>query len=429
MLSELKDRGSVAELQHLPNLNLILGKIEEQLTQRSQLGVLSITVIRRVENGEDDHWDEYQMLLREISVFFAGFARRGLRHSDILLEPILAGNTLVVLLGPPRQQRVLDRTDVAAVRHRLMVGVSAHLQRTLSHRMNERFGVYVGCAIMHHDPAIRPDRIIYRALEESIADALGQQKREVRLQGLHVRRILESEKVRTVYQPVVDVAEKRVIGYEALARPPQELFQSPDLLFKAAHREGVLWPLERLCRARAVENMPRMSEGQFLFLNTEPDSVFDPELRKNKFVDQMARVGLDPRQVVLEITEHVEVQDYTELRGALAEIREMGFLLAMDDVGSGYAGLQAIAEMRPDYLKVDMTLVRDMHLDPFKQELIATIRRFTDNTGIVLIAEGVESIAELESLANVGVRCAQGYLFARPDSPPIPPDWDWLRRS
>ena len=101
----------------------------------------------------------------------------------------------------------------------------------------------------------------------------------------------------------------------------------------------------------------------------------------------------------------------------------------MDDVGSGYAGLQTIAEMRPDYLKVDMALVRNMHLDSFKQELIATIRRFTDNTGIVLVAEGVENVEELESLTRAGVRCAQGYLFSRPDSPPLPPDWDWLRRS
>lgn len=428
MPSILTSRENAAGLRDLPNLNLILGQIEEQLGQRSHLGVLSVTVIRRIENSDDDHWNEYEGLLREISVFIADFARRGLRQSDILLEPILAGNTFVALLGPPRKKRVLDRTDMAAVRYRLMIGVNAHLQRTLSHRVTERFGIYVGCSIMHDNPEVSTDRIVYRGLEESIADALGQQKRETRLQGLHLRRILQTEQVRTVYQPVVDVVDKRVIGYEALTRPPQDHFQSPDLLFRAAHREGVLWPLERLCRARALDNMPRLEEGQYLFLNTEPDSLFDPALRESGLLDQLARVGLDPHHVVLEITEHVAVKDYAALRRVLNEIREMGFLLAIDDVGSGYAGLQAIAEMRPDYLKVDMTLVRDMHLDTFKQELIATIRRFSDNTGIVLVAEGVESIAELESLSQVGVRCAQGYLFARPDSPPIPPDWDWLRK-
>jgi EAL domain-containing protein (putative c-di-GMP-specific phosphodiesterase class I) len=310
-----------------------------------------------------------------------------------------------------------------------MVGVNAHLHRTLPHRTNERFGVYVGGSIMHLEPGVAPDRIIYRALEESIADALNQQKREARLQALHLRRILESEKVRTVYQPVVDVVARRVIGYEALTRPPIDLFPSPDLLFKAAHREGVLWPLERLCRIRALESLPPLEADEYLFLNTEPDSLFDPELRDSGFARRIAEAGLEPERVVFEVTEHTAVRDYAAMRLALNEIRSMGFQLAMDDVGSGYSGLQTIAEMRPDYLKVDMALVRNMHLDSFKQELIATIRRFTDKTGIVLVAEGVENIDELESLARAGVRCAQGYLFSRPDSPPLPPDWDWLRRS
>jgi EAL domain-containing protein (putative c-di-GMP-specific phosphodiesterase class I) len=225
------------------------------------------------------------------------------------------------------------------------------------------------------------------------------------------------------------MVERRVIGFEALTRPPQKQFSSPELLFKTAHREGVLWPLERICRRHALENLPPLTDGQLLFLNTEPESIFDPALRESTFIRQMKQAGLDPNHLVLEVTEHAAVEDFASLRRALDEIRSMGFLLAMDDVGSGYAGLQAIAEMRPDYLKIDMTLVRGMHLDPFKRELIATIRRFADSTGIVLVAEGVEQIAELESLAEVGVRCAQGYLFARPGSPPGQPDWDWLLRT
>jgi EAL domain-containing protein (putative c-di-GMP-specific phosphodiesterase class I) len=123
------------------------------------------------------------------------------------------------------------------------------------------------------------------------------------------------------------------------------------------------------------------------------------------------------------------VRDFSTFRVALNEIRDQGFQLAMDDVGSGYAGLQAIAEMRPDYIKVDMSLVRDMHLDPFKRELISTIQRFTEKTDIMMVAEGVEHIDELKCLAEAGVRCAQGFLFARPDRPPGEPDWSWLNRS
>jgi EAL domain-containing protein (putative c-di-GMP-specific phosphodiesterase class I) len=126
---------------------------------------------------------------------------------------------------------------------------------------------------------------------------------------------------------------------------------------------------------------------------------------------------------VFEVTEHAAVRDFASLRRVLEEIRAVGFRLAMDDVGSGYAGLQTIAEIRPDFLKIDMSLVRDLHLDPIKRELISTILRFSESTGIAIVAEGVESEAELVSLADTGVRCAQGFLFAEPDSPPRAPDW------
>ena len=204
----------------------------------------------------------------------------------------------------------------------------------------------------------------------------------------------------------------------------REEFRSPDQLFRAAHESGALWSLERLCRRRALETLPPLEPDQLLFLNIEPDSMFDPQLRDTAFLEQMEAAGLAPSRVVFEVTEHAAVRDFASLRRVLEEIRAVGFRLAMDDVGSGYAGLQTIAEIRPDFLKIDMSLVRDLHLDPIKRELISTILRFSESTGIAIVAEGVESEAELVSLADTGVRCAQGFLFAEPDSPPRAPDWE-----
>jgi EAL domain-containing protein (putative c-di-GMP-specific phosphodiesterase class I) len=126
------------------------------------------------------------------------------------------------------------------------------------------------------------------------------------------------------------------------------------------------------------------------------------------------------------MTEHSAIRDYGAIRNALEGFRRRGFRLAMDDVGSGYSGLQAIAEISPDFIKIDMSLVRDVHRHPIKHELISTIRRFSDSTGISMIAEGVEAPDELDSLLASGVRCAQGFLFARPDAPPGTPDWSLL---
>ena len=144
------------------------------------------------------------------------------------------------------------------------------------------------------------------------------------------------------------------------------------------------------------------------------------------FLKQLSEVGLRPEQVVLELTEHAAVTDFAALREMLERYREIGFRLALDDVGSGYAGLHAIAEIGPDYLKVDMALVRNMHEHPIKRELIETIRRFTERTNSILVAEGVERLEELESLAKAGVRYAQGFLFAHPAALPQQPDWSAL---
>jgi len=410
-------------MPELPSMAVILGQIQDYLANEGQLGLLSVTVLRREGVHGSDRWAHYEASLHEISIFLRRFAGRRMRSSDILLDPIVAGNTFVVLLGPPREDRKLNRTDVVRVRHRLLRGLKAHMRRNLPQPAVERYGVYVGGTLVCHDPTVDASRIIYHGLEQAFADALGQKKREVRRHTLQLQRILRGGQISTVYQPLVNVFERRVIGFEALTRMPNRQFPTPELLFKTAYENGALWAVERLCRKRALENVPKISSDQMLFLNLEPDSFHDPELRNDKFLKQLERAGLEPSRLVLELTEHAAVKDFVEMRQTLEAVRATGYRLAMDDVGSGYAGLQTIAEIRPDYLKVDMSLVRNLDRDPIKRELIETIRRFSDSTGITLVAEGVETREELETLASAGVRCAQGYLFAKPDSPPQKPDW------
>jgi EAL domain-containing protein (putative c-di-GMP-specific phosphodiesterase class I) len=232
--------------------------------------------------------------------------------------------------------------------------------------------------------------------------------------------------VRSVYQPVVDIVARRVVGFEALTRVDTGHFENIESLFKAADTDDALWSLERLCRRKALEAVPALDADQLLFLNIEPDSAHDPHLSGPQFLDGLAAAGLSPGQIVLELTEHSAVRDFPALRRTLEEFRKLGFRLAMDDVGSGYAGLKAIAEIAPDFIKADMHLVRGLHASSIKRELIDTMQRFSQSTGITLVAEGVETIEELKALAAVGVRCAQGFLFARPGSPAPLPDWDML---
>lgn len=411
----------------LPPLAHVFDRIEAGLSGGRDLGLLYCCVLQQGSVEHTAGWQAYETMVREIHGFLEGYRSRRMRASDLLVEPTIQGNAFVLLLGPPRKGRSLDQADLARVRSRLKRGLREHLASQLPKEVTEEFGCYVGAARMRPDAAVSVERIVYRSLEEAFADALRDREVDVRRHALQLHRVLELGLVHAVYQPVVDVIDLRVVGYEALTRVARGRFESTDLLFKAATENDSLWSLERLCRRKALEGLPAIRTDELLFLNVQPDAIYDPELRDRSFLARLAEVGLHPGQIVLEMTEHSAVRDFPSFRRTLHHFRANGFRLAMDDVGSGYSGLQAIAELSPDFIKADMGLVRDIHRNPIKRELIATIRRFSDSTGITLIAEGVETQEELWSLRDLGVRCAQGFLFARPGAPPHVPDWDVLR--
>lgn len=423
----MPDNAGTLATDRAQNVSCFLDRIQQVLVERRQLGLLTVTVLG--VQVEADRWSDYERVLNEILVFLTYFSKNRLRRSDVLLEPVVFGNTYVLLIGPPREARTMDLKDVHLVRKRLIRELRQHLAQHLDLEQIERYGTYVGSARIRHVPDVEIEHIVYRGIEEAQAEALSQSRVDARRQAADLRQLLMSREVRMVYQPLVNMAERCVIGYEALTRFPGGRFQTPDLVFKIASDQGVLWSLERLCRQRALETLPQLSAEQRLFINVEPDSFYDPWLRSPAFLDELGDAGLEPSRVVLELTERAAVKDYVAMRKVLSEVRKLGYPLALDDVGSGYAGLQTIAEIRPDYLKIDMALIRNLHLDPIRRELIRTVRTFADSTGTTLVAEGVETIAEFETLTGTGVRCAQGFLFARPDSPPGQPDWAALLRD
>jgi EAL domain-containing protein (putative c-di-GMP-specific phosphodiesterase class I) len=408
----------------LPRLESILEGAGLRLSASGAIGLISVTVLqrRRVEQGTG--WQGYDVIIREIGSFLRAFHGERMRRDDRLFEPSLNGNSFALLLEPPRGGRDPDASALARVCARIKRGLKAHLSRSLPREVGASFGSYVGAALVQTEHGIPFERIVHRALEESFADALREKEREGHRRSIQLARVIHLGLVRSVYQPVVDIVDRRVIGFEALTRVGKGRFENVETLFKAAEANDALWSLERLCRRRALEGVPALEPDQLLFLNIEPDSAHDPQLTGPQFLDGLAEAGLSPRQVVLELTEHSAVRDFVAFRRTLERFRALGFRLAMDDVGSGYAGLQAIAEIAPDFIKADMHLVRGLHANSIKRELIDTMRRFSESTGITLVAEGVESSDELAALVDVGVRCAQGFLFARPGAPAPFPRWE-----
>lgn len=226
--------------------------------------------------------------------------------------------------------------------------------------------------------------------------------------------------IRTFLQPVVDIKGGRILGYEALSRGPEgSPLETPDRLFSVGRQSNLLFSLERVCRRKALLAKSRfLGSQQSLFLNVDPQVVHEARHQADITKEVVTTLGIDPGEVVLELTERTAISDYVAFARALEHYTQHGFRVAVDDVGAGYSNLRLIAEVKPDFIKVDMSLVRGIDADPTKQALMETLASLAGKVSARVVAEGVETAAELRTLAALGVSLAQGYFLARPSETP-----------
>jgi EAL domain-containing protein (putative c-di-GMP-specific phosphodiesterase class I)/ActR/RegA family two-component response regulator len=220
-------------------------------------------------------------------------------------------------------------------------------------------------------------------------------------------------RIAMVYQPIVSWAEHEVHAYEALVRSGEPTLANPALLFDAAERTRNLQPLGRVIRSQ-VANGARHGDG-LLFVNLHPEDLNDDELfTRTAPLSQLAH------RVVLEITERASLDGVKNVRERVDALRALGFKIAIDDLGAGYAGLASFAQLQPDFAKLDMSLVRNIDQDTTRQHVVGTMTRLCRDLGVLVVAEGIETEAERDALIELDCDLLQGYLFARP-GPAFPP--------
>lgn len=214
------------------------------------------------------------------------------------------------------------------------------------------------------------------------------------------------------FQPIVRASDRSIFGYEALLRSGEPALPHPGAVLDAAERLNALPRLGRVIRERAAEPMLAAEPSWLLFLNLHPEDLLDPVLH----AENTTLAELAPR-VVLEITERASLHKVSDLRARIASLRERGFRVAIDDLGAGYAGLSSFAQLEPDIVKLDMTLVRDVHKTQVKQKLVASMTTVCKELGLLVVAEGVECAEERDVLIDIGCDLLQGYHFAKPGKP------------
>lgn len=262
---------------------------------------------------------------------------------------------------------------------------------------------------MTHEPAIitsSPQAAAHQAEPVSEREAL--------------QRLIDGKLLTPVFQPIVDVANQTILGYEALIRGPAgSRLARPDQLFAAAACNRQLAALEYACREAACCEFARLELDGKLFLNMTPMSFMDSQYRDGVTLGILQWLKLDPERVVFELTEKQPLEDFELLRNACEHFKGQGFAVALDDLGAGYAGLRVWSEMRPHYVKIDRHFIADIDTSAMKREFVRSMMDIAHRIGNKVIAEGIETEAELRTLVSMGVEYVQGFFIAMPAADPI----------
>ena len=231
--------------------------------------------------------------------------------------------------------------------------------------------------------------------------------------------ILAQGNLHSLFQPIVSLSERSILGYEALTRGPSNSpLHSPIPLFAVARQSGRLSELEIACRESACRRFSELKLPGKLFLNISPESLLEASHQPGRTLQLLKTYGIDPSQVVIELTEQAPIDDFSLLHTALHHYRAMGFSIALDDLGAGYSSLRLWSELRPDYVKIDRHFIDGIHQDAVKREFVGSILKMAKASRAQVIAEGIELPEELAVLAEMGVDLLQGYLLGRPQEQP-----------
>jgi EAL domain-containing protein (putative c-di-GMP-specific phosphodiesterase class I)/DNA-binding response OmpR family regulator len=397
----------------LPTVPVIIDALRDRLLDSRDLAVLYVDV-EQYSHIEDTYgWEVFDGLLRHVAKALRRMVGTIFATEDFVAVNRTGGSDFYVLTNmdggeeaPARLQRKARQVEES---------LRGTLDEAFGARIHKRIGVFVGHAIIRANPQMRVERLVYRALREAVTVATTKEQERQGLLHAVFNEILRKRRIRTVYQPIFDLNTMELFGHEALSRGPFDSpFESPDLLFQFAGEHEATWDLEQLCLESSASHYQSTPES-LLFLNVEADSVESLSTRGLQALSPLLNLR---HQVVLEVTERSAIRDIPVFREALAMLRERGFRIAIDDAGSGYASLQSIAELRPNFLKVASTLVTGLHQDTIKRDVVEMLVTLSHRIDALCVAEGIETPEDLEECRRLGIPYGQGFYIGVPEEVP-----------
>jgi EAL domain-containing protein (putative c-di-GMP-specific phosphodiesterase class I) len=395
-----------------------LEEIGAQLVDRGSLGVLVVDASPLAAIEYEYGSDAYEEVRQRLFRVFNEQRGRDYRQQDLVALDEPRGLRFLMFLEKKRRQALpVTPADVRAARARVTGAVVPNLARSAFPYLKNGLRIELGHALALQNPLVHSERIIGRAVHEAIeTGSLFRRMDELALRE-RLQDVIVRDRLVTAYQPIQRLADRQILGFEALARGARGSgFETADMLFEAAERHELLIELDRLCRGRALLHSSRLPGDTKLFINTLPATIRDPQFRGRPLITFLERAKVDPSRIVIEITEKLVIENYGLFREAMAYFTDLGVSFAVDDVGAGYSGLESIASLKPAFLKIDMSLVRDVHASVVNREMVKAIIAMGRGVGATVIAEGIHSEAEANALAAMGIEYGQGYYLARPEA-------------
>lgn len=405
------------DITSLPSLPLMFDRIQKILNKQGQMGFLYINIVQYSMLEQIYGWRKFDFFMKELASTLVNIKNRLVRKDDEICEVMIKGSTFLVMLAPSRTKRLIVPEDLARISDRIALEFNDILKSRIGDEVFDKLGCYFGYTILEDDHSQRLERLVYHAVEEAHQASINKKRIDAKRRSAELQNIVANKKITTCYQPILDFKENKIMGYEALNRGPKGEFENPDFLFRVAYESNAVWALDRLCRTQAFRGIKKLHNGHFIFINVEPNTFKDPQFFTRDTLELMEKAGITPQQVVLELTERRAVEDVAAFKKILLAFKNSGFKVAIDDLGTGYSGLHLLSELLPDYIdfiKIDMSLIRNISTHDFKQQAISFIMKSTHDTATSVIVEGIENEQELQTIRRLGVRYAQGFLFAQP---------------
>lgn len=237
-----------------------------------------------------------------------------------------------------------------------------------------------------------------------------------------LEQIIQNKDLHTYFQPIVNIQTMKTLGFEALNRPEvTDLFGNTDDFYEFVGQTDKVFLFECFCRNLSLQRFKERLRGEMLckdfalFLNIHPNVLLDKQYHSGETLQLLKELDIKPQQVVFELTERSAVTDFVEFERVLSHYRSQGYRIAVDDVGSGYNSLKTLIYLKPEFIKLDRSLIQHIDKNREQQQLVTLLMKYTEQAETKIIAEGIERLEELHYLQQIGIHYAQGYALGRPE--------------